>query len=103
MSVSIPFLMVSAQLAFWQVPAVQAPPWQSVPAPHDLPLAHLVGHDPPQSMSASEPFFVTSEQVAAAHVPAAVQMPSAQSRGTEQGWPAGQGEQVPPQSTPVSP
>src|SRR5262245_3265565 len=40
-------------------------PAQSAFARHVLPSAHLVGHEPPQSMSVSVPFFTPSTQVGA--------------------------------------
>ena len=50
------------------VPGLHAPVAQSVWAAQSCPEAHFVGHEPPQSMSVSEPFLTPSVQLAVAQV-----------------------------------
>jgi hypothetical protein len=66
-SVSVPFLVLSVQVAAWHLAGKpeQTPLAQSAPMPHSLPLAQLVGQEPPQSTSVSVPFSARSVQVAA--------------------------------------
>jgi hypothetical protein len=68
-SVSLPFLTASLHEGTAQSPATQTPLAQSVPVPQPLPLAQSLpgAHDPPQSISVSEPFITASVQTGAAH------------------------------------
>jgi hypothetical protein len=66
---------------YWQIPELQTPLMQSLPALHILPDAHAAHVPPPQSMSVSFPFLTMSVQVARAHVPA-LQTPLMQSVST---------------------
>jgi hypothetical protein len=59
-SVSVWFLTLSVQVAFWQTPPVQTPEEQSLPTEQALVSAQVCWHDPPQSTSASLPFFTPS-------------------------------------------
>jgi hypothetical protein len=72
-----------------------------VPEPHRSPSAHLVLHDPPQSVSVSLPFFTKSVHVAPWHTPV-VQTPLAQSPAPAQPWPVVHLGQLEPQSLSVS-
>ena len=56
MSVSLPFLIVSVQVAATHALLAQTPLAQSVVALQRRPLAHAVHTVPPQSMSVSSPF-----------------------------------------------
>ena len=66
-SVSLPFFTPSEQLAPWHVSGVpeHTPLWQSEPALHVLPAAHLPQLAPPQSTSVSVPFLTKSVQLGA--------------------------------------
>lgn len=93
---SLPFLTPSAQLAFWQIPAVQTPSRQSSlwshfrPVAQRLPCARQSG--PPQSRSVSAPFKTMSPQVGPGSPPAAP------------AWPAEPADDPPvPPTTPVPP
>jgi hypothetical protein len=102
---SLPFLMLSLQVAVWQTPPVHTPLVQSPADAHFWPSAHLrvAAQAPPQSVSLSVPFFTPSEQLGDAHA-WPVHTPLAQSPLTAQPSPVGQRAQLlaPPQSTPVS-
>jgi hypothetical protein len=61
-SVSVPFLTTSVQVAGWHTSPVHTPLWQSLATAHVLPATHLLHEAPPQSMSVSVPFLTRSEQ-----------------------------------------
>jgi hypothetical protein len=56
---------MSMHVGAWHVPPVHTLLWQSVGAPHSLPVAQSAGHIPPQSTSVSVPFFTMSMHVGA--------------------------------------
>jgi hypothetical protein len=110
-SVSLPFLIVSLQLAGEQVPFGPQMPFmqspatvQARPSPH-VRFVGAIAHEPPQSTAVSLPFLTVSVQVGAAHAPA-VQTPLAQFAPLlaplPHIFPVAQGGQLPPQSTSVS-
>jgi hypothetical protein len=106
MSVSLPFLMASLQLAATHLPFVHFPllgSTQSALVLHSLFTAQPP-QLPPQSTSVSLPFWTPSLQAAAAHF-LATHLPlagSAQSASLAQPLWGGQPPQLPPQSTSVS-
>src|SRR4029079_2211714 len=61
-SVSVPFFTPSlhAGALHFFVFESQTPLWQSPEAAHALPSAHLLGQEPPQSVSVSVPFLIVS-------------------------------------------
>jgi hypothetical protein len=100
MSLSLPFLTKSKQVAAWQTPT-QTRLTQSALTVQPSPVPHA-GHEPPQSTSVSLPFSTASVHVAGWHTPAG-QLRLAQSAPTSQLPKLGQGAQSgPPQSTSVS-
>jgi len=62
-SVSFWFLVLSLQVAAWQMLVVHTLLVQSVPAEQPLPVPHPLHMLPPQSVSVSTPFFTVSLQV----------------------------------------
>jgi hypothetical protein len=68
LSVSVPFSVPSMQLADWQTWLLHTALLQSPLTAHAFRSAHFVGHDWPQSVSGSLPFFTPSEHVGALHV-----------------------------------
>jgi hypothetical protein len=85
-----------------QIPAVQAPVWQSDPEQQLCPLAHFAQVPPPQFKPVSSPFRTPSTHDGGLQVPA-WQTPLAQSLGTRQCALSAQGAQIdPPQSVSVS-
>jgi hypothetical protein len=74
--------MRSAQVAAWQMPAVQTVSAQSAAMLQPLPVRQGA-QIPPQSTSVSVPFAIVSVQVGPRHVPL-VQTPSPQSRSETQ-------------------
>src|SRR5207253_2195365 len=108
MSVSLPFLAASLQVAARQM-RLQVPLWQSPAAPQLTPFAHFLPCPsqvtPPQSTPVSVPFLTPSLQVGAWHV--TLQTPFWQSLAAPQATPVPQvlpspTQSTPPQSTPVS-
>lgn len=108
MPVSVPFLLLSAQVGFWQNVPVQTLLLQSAAPPQVLPPPHFGQLAPPQSISLSVPFFVKSVQAGTAHNEPE-QTPLVQSDPTLQDRPlahlvaqVAEGAKTPPQSSPVS-
>jgi hypothetical protein len=105
MSVSVPFLTPSVQVAAWHVLVVVPEHTlllQSVPVTQILVLSQGEQLPPPQSVSVSVPFLVPSLQLLAWQKPP-VHTAVWQSVFTEQCLPAAQSAaQLPPQSTSVS-
>ena len=99
-AVSVPFFVLSLQLAATQTSVWHTALWQSVPTLHAAPLPHGA-HEPPQSCAVSAPFLVESVHVGTAHLPL-LHTPLWQSPLTLQPNVSPHGPQLPPQSCAVS-